>query len=95
MSHPQIFDIFKESVYDILIIYHHMSTLSVPLPHALEAFIETMVKRGFASTKAEVVRQALSRYAEEEAVASVLRARQEGRDGKEIRGDLHAILKRM
>ncbi|KKR84590.1 MAG: hypothetical protein UU48_C0012G0005 [Candidatus Uhrbacteria bacterium GW2011_GWF2_41_16] len=72
-----------------------MSTISVPLPHPLESFIERMVKRGAASTKAEVVRQALARYAEDEAVESVLRAQQELREGKEIRGDLREILKKM
>ena len=72
-----------------------MSTLSVPLPKALELFIENMVKRGAASTKAEVVRQALSRYAEEDAIEMVLRAQQERKDGKEVRGNLKDILKRM
>lgn len=72
-----------------------MATLSVPLPAQLEEFINAMVKRGRASTKAEVVRQALSWYAEEEAVQAVLRAEQEFRDGKEIRGDLRTVLKKM
>ncbi len=72
-----------------------MATLSVPLPVKLEEFIDSMVKRGRASTKAEVVRQALSYYAEEETLQAVLRAEQELRDGKEMRGDLRAILKKM
>ncbi|MEI6511001.1 MAG: hypothetical protein WCO25_03080 [Candidatus Uhrbacteria bacterium] len=71
-----------------------MSTLSVPLPQPLESFISMMVKRGFASTKAEVVRQALSRYAEDAAVESVLRAQQEFKEGKEIRGSIRDILKK-
>ena len=72
-----------------------MSTLSVPLTHPLESFIEQMVKRGAASSKAEVVRQALARYAEDEAVEAVLRSEQEARDGKVLRGDLHDLLKRI
>ncbi|MFH1252715.1 MAG: hypothetical protein V1664_00055 [Candidatus Uhrbacteria bacterium] len=72
-----------------------MSTISVPLTQTLELFIERTVKRGVASTKAEVVRQALSCYAEEEAVVAVLRAQQERKDGKEIRGNLRKILKQM
>lgn len=72
-----------------------MSTISVPLTQTLELFIERAVRRGTASTKAEVVRQALSRYAEEEAVEAVLRAQQERKDGKEIRGNLRKILKQM
>ncbi|HAL49915.1 MAG: hypothetical protein UU40_C0001G0009 [Candidatus Uhrbacteria bacterium GW2011_GWD2_41_121] len=72
-----------------------MSTLSIPLPAHLETFVETMVKRGIAPNKAEVVRQALISYAEEQAVASVLRAEQEIKDGKILRGDLPEIMKMM
>lgn len=72
-----------------------MSTISVPLPQSLEHFIERMVKRGVASTKAEVVRQALARYAEDDLIQSVLRAQQDLKDGKEVRGDLRKILKQM
>lgn len=71
-----------------------MSTLSVPLPANLEEFIARMVKRGRASTKAEVVRQALAFYAEEEALRAVLYAEQEFKDGKEVRGNLRNILKK-
>lgn len=71
-----------------------MSTISVPIPATLESFIARMIKRGAASTKAEVVRQALFRYSEDEAVEAVLRAHQELKEGKEIRGDLRQILKR-
>ncbi|MEK7546136.1 MAG: hypothetical protein AAB554_03620 [Patescibacteria group bacterium] len=72
-----------------------MSTLSVPLPNALEAFIDEMVRRGVAANKAEVVRQALVRFAEDQAVESVLRSEQEVRDGKIMRGDLRKIAKRL
>jgi len=90
-----VFDKTNGNRYDIIITSYNMSTISVPLTQPLEAFIERAVKRGTASTKAEVVRQALSRYAEEEAVEAVLRARQEFKDGKEIRGDLKKILKQL
>jgi len=82
-------------LYDIIITSYHMSTISVPLTQTLESFIERTVKRGAASTKAEVVRQALSRYAEEEAIVAVLRAQQECKDGKEVRGNLREILKQI
>lgn len=72
-----------------------MTTISVPIPSALELFIDEMVRRGIAPNKAEVVRQALVRYAEDQAVEAVLRAQQEFRDGKEIRGDLRKILTQM
>ena len=72
-----------------------MSTLSVPLSGALEAFIDSMVKRGFASNKAEVVRRALQQLSENEAVASVLRAEQELNEGIVLKGDLKKLMKAM
>jgi Arc/MetJ-type ribon-helix-helix transcriptional regulator len=70
-----------------------MSTISVPIPHTLETFIEEMIHRGIASNKAEVVRQALVRFAEDQAVEAVLRGEQELRDGKVLRGDLRKLAK--
>ena len=67
-----------------------MSTLSVPLPSHLEKMVADMAKaRG--SNKAEVVRHALIRLAEEEAVHAVLRA------GKEpiLKGDLRELAKKI
>lgn len=65
-----------------------MATLSVPLTQNLEAFIEEQVRSGNAANKADVVRKALRLLAEEEAIAGVLKAEQEVRDGKALRGDL-------
>ncbi|MBI4591939.1 hypothetical protein HY733_00630 [Candidatus Uhrbacteria bacterium] len=70
-----------------------MSTISVPIPQNLEAFIHEMIARGIAPNKAEVVRQALVRYAEDQAVEAVLRAQQEAREGKILRGDPRELLK--
>lgn len=72
-----------------------MSTLSIPLPNNLETFVETMVRRGVAANKAEVVRQALLNYAEEQAVAAVLRSEQEIKEGRILRGNLKKIIKQM
>lgn len=72
-----------------------MSTISVPLPNTLVTFIDDMIRRGVASNKADVVRQALVRFAEDQAVEAVLRAEQELRDGKVLRGDLRKIAKRL
>lgn len=72
-----------------------MSTLSVPLPANLEEFIARMVKRGRASTKAEVVRQALWRYSEEQETEELLQSMREAKEGKAVRGDLRTIMKRM
>lgn len=70
-----------------------MSTLSVPLPAFLEEFIEKMVDSGYAANKADVVRKALIKLREDEAVNSVLQAEQEGREGKNLEGDLDELAK--
>lgn len=67
-----------------------MTTISVPLPSHLEKMVNDMAKaRG--SNKAEVVRHALTRLAEEEAVQAVLRAEQELAEGKGLRGNLRKL----
>jgi len=70
-----------------------MTTISVPIPENLVDFINQMVASGEAETKAEVVRQALRKYAEEEVFASVLRSRQEIKEGKVLSGDLVDLVK--
>ena len=70
-----------------------MTTLSVPISGELEAFIESQIKSGESPNKAAVVRRALMRLAEEEAVRAVLIAQQEVREGKIIKGDLREILR--
>lgn len=72
-----------------------MSTLSVPLTPALELEIEKMVKSGVASNKAAVVRRAIERLAEDEAVNAVLIAQNEIREGKGLTGDLRKLMKRI
>lgn len=72
-----------------------MSTLSVPLTRDLEQFIEEMVKDGVASNKAAVVRKALKKYAEDQAIEAVLRAEQEMKEGKVLTGDLRDLLKKI
>ena len=68
-----------------------MSTLSVPLPPHLEEFIKRQVKEGKAANKAAVVRRAITRLSEEEAVNTVLRAEQE----PTVRGDLRHLMKKI
>ena len=69
-----------------------MSTLSVPLDAQLETFIDSMVKSGRYSNKAVVVRQALKKMSEDEAVEAVLRSMQEAKEGKILRGDLTELM---
>ena len=68
-----------------------MSTLSVPLNKDLEEIVNSMVKKGYASNKAEVMRKALIFLAEEEAVQDVLRAEKE----PTLRGDLKELMKNL
>lgn len=74
-------------------IFSYMPTLSVPLTRSLDEFVDTMVKRRFAPTKSEVVRRALVKLAEDQAVADVLQAEQELIEGKVLYGDLRKLAK--
>ncbi len=70
-----------------------MTTISVPIPENLVDFINQMIANGEAETKAEVVRYALRKYAEDEAFASVLKSRQEIKEGKVLEGNLVDLVK--
>jgi putative addiction module CopG family antidote len=70
-----------------------MTTISVPIPENLAEFIDEMIKGGSAETKAEVVRMALKKLAEEEAIRSVLRSRQDIKEGKVVSGDIKEIVR--
>ncbi len=70
-----------------------MSTLSVPLTPTLENFINSQVENGRAANKADVVRRALIRMSEDEAVEAVLAASREVIEGKILRGDLRKLAK--
>ena len=68
-----------------------MSTLSVPLTPKLEEFINAQVKSGKATNKAAVVRHALTKLSEDEAVQAVLDASRE----PVLRGDLRDLMKKI
>lgn len=68
-----------------------MTTISVPIPSFLEDFIKNMIGSGYATNKADVVRRALIRLKEEEAINSMLRAEQEIKEGKLLEGDLDEL----
>lgn len=70
-----------------------MTTISVPIPSFLEDFIKSMIGSGYAANKADVVRKALIKLKEEEAINSILRAEREGREGKNLEGDLDELAK--
>ncbi len=71
-----------------------MTTISVPINSHQEDFIKSLVKRGLVPNKAVAVRRAIDLLAEEEAVASVLKAEQELLEGKILRGNPRKILKK-
>ena len=68
-----------------------MSTLSVPISAEQDKFIRSKVKEGFASNKASVVRVAIDKLAEDEAVRAVLDAQRE----PNLRGDLKDLMKKI
>ena len=68
-----------------------MSTISVPLTPKLIHHLDELVEKTGAS-RAGVMRKALERFAEEEAINAVLLAERDVREGKILRGDLHEIL---
>lgn len=70
-----------------------MTTLSVPVSQELLDFINRMVESGEAETKAEVVRRALRKYAEDEVVSAVMQSRKDIKEGKVFSGDLMDLVK--
>ncbi|MEK7109128.1 MAG: hypothetical protein AAB919_01700 [Patescibacteria group bacterium] len=71
-----------------------MTTISIPITPEQEKFIRSYIKEGKAENKAQVVRRALSHFAEEEAVRAVLEAEREIVDGKGLRGDLRKLIRK-
>ena len=71
-----------------------MYTLSVPLTPELEQAVGRLVRRGYAETKAAVVRRAIKFAEEDEAFMAVLRSENDIREGRVLRGDLKTILKK-
>lgn len=67
-----------------------MSTISVPLSPRLEEQLNHLVKSGYGSNKADVLRRALTRVSEDEAVLDVLRASKE----VGLYGDLRELAKK-
>lgn len=72
-----------------------MSTLSVPIPASLDNFITSMIQRGIAENKAQVVRRALREFAENQAIEAVLQAEREVAEGKILRGDLRKLARKL
>jgi Arc/MetJ-type ribon-helix-helix transcriptional regulator len=69
-----------------------MATISVPLSAELEHRLDTLVSEGVGSNRADVMRRALEKLAEDEAIEVVLRAEREVGAGKILRGNARDIL---
>ena len=64
-----------------------MSTVSVPLSGDLISTIEHFIQQGVASNKAEFIRMAIKKYAEQQAVNLILQAQNE----PDLSGDLDVL----
>ena len=70
-----------------------MSTISVPLDSKLESVLNNLIRSGFRENKAAIMREALTRLSDEEAVLALLKSQQEVKEGKIFKGDLRKLLK--
>jgi len=68
-----------------------MSTISVPLSKDREDKLDTLIRQGVGASRADVMRKALDRLAEEEAVAAVLSAMKE----PSLSGEIRKLLKKV
>jgi Arc/MetJ-type ribon-helix-helix transcriptional regulator len=68
-----------------------MSTISVPLNAEVEKKLNHLVKSGAGANKADVVRRAIIRMSDDEAVEEVLKSMSE----PTLKGDLRALAKKI
>jgi len=68
-----------------------MTTISIPITKEQEKFIRAYIKEGKAENKAQVVRRALAKLKEDEAIQAVLQAEHE----PWLKGDLRELMRKM
>jgi Arc/MetJ-type ribon-helix-helix transcriptional regulator len=68
-----------------------MTTISVPLTPELEESLKGLVASGYGSNKADVIRRALKKADEDEAVNRILLSEQE----PSLHGDLKSLMKKI
>jgi Arc/MetJ-type ribon-helix-helix transcriptional regulator len=85
------------SSYYIIIhlINKNMTTISVPLPPNMVEYIENEVRVGNFENKAQLVRKALEKFRENEAIETLLQAEKEITEGKLFKGDLDELVKKL
>lgn len=91
-------------IYDIIILHYHtfinqinnknMTTISVPLPPNMVEYIESEVKAGNYSNKAQLIRKAIAKFREDEAIEEILRSERDLKEGRVFYGDLIEISKK-
>jgi Arc/MetJ-type ribon-helix-helix transcriptional regulator len=70
-----------------------MATISIPISGELNEYIDEQVRLGNAASKAELIRRAIQKYKEDEFVHTILRAKQEIKDGKALFDDIDSLAK--
>ncbi len=70
-----------------------MTTISIPITSELNEFIDEQVSLGNASSKAELIRRAITRFKEETFILNILQAEEEIHNGKGLKGDLDRLAK--
>jgi Arc/MetJ-type ribon-helix-helix transcriptional regulator len=68
-----------------------MTTITIPISGEIEALIAHMLAQGLGANKADLVRRALKKMAEDQAVADVLEAQKQPR----LKGKLRDIAKKL
>ena len=79
--------------YIIVLYYIGMTTITIPITSDLNDFINSQVKIGGASSKADFVRRAIQKMKEDIFVQQILQAKQEAKEGKLMQGDLDKLAK--
>lgn len=70
-------------------------TLSVPMTPGLSKKLDAIIESGVASNKADAARKAIEYFAQEQAIAAVLKAEKEVKEGKILRGDLDKLVEKL
>lgn len=72
-----------------------MANISVPLPTKLLDAVEERVRNGYEESKSSLVRKAVEKYLDDQFVQDILLAQKEVAEGKVLRGNLKALLKKI
>ncbi len=68
-----------------------MTTLSIPIDKTLERFVDDMISSKKAANKTQVVRNALYKMREDEALKDLIEARADVAQGKVYKGNLREL----